>query len=369
MDRAKFSLRYSPELDGLRGVAVLAVMLYHTDATYLLPGGFIGVDMFFVLSGFLITSLLIQEFDECGTIRLKHFYMRRVLRLGPALLGLLLTLCLVSFLALDAAKANSNYIDALIALVYFSNWARALSIHPPDYIAHTWSLSIEEQFYILWPCTLFCMLKHWNNRRVIFAATAAIAIIAWTLRNYQFADGASIERIYNGLDTRADALMVGCALGIALSSGFAHAIDQHRLRNPLFFGAAFSCLCLVMVSLTADWRSPGMVYYGYFAIELATAILIWQLVTGSGGALGKFFSTKWLVWVGSISYGLYLWHYPIYRVLRDFGFQTLAVVMVGPILTFLAAALSYYLLEKPILELKKRFSREPTRRPAFAFPS
>jgi peptidoglycan/LPS O-acetylase OafA/YrhL len=369
MDRAKFSLHYSPELDGLRGVAVLAVMIYHTDAPYLLPGGFIGVDMFFVLSGFLITSLLIQEFDESGSIRLRHFYMRRVLRLGPAVLGLLLTLCLVSFLALDTDKANSNYIDALIALVYFSNWARALSIHPPDYIAHTWSLSIEEQFYILWPCTLFYMLKFSKDRRVIFATTGAIAVASWTLRNYQFASGTSIERIYNGLDTRADALMVGCALGIVLSSRWADSINAHPLRKNLFFAAMLSCLCFVLVSLTADWRSPTMVYYGYFAVELATAILIWHLLTSSRGGLRNFFSTKWLVWVGSISYGLYLWHYPIYRVLRDLGFQTPAVVLVGPLLTFMAAALSFYLLEKPILQLKKRFSREPTRRPAFAFPS
>jgi peptidoglycan/LPS O-acetylase OafA/YrhL len=350
--------RYTPELDGLRGIAVLAVMMYHTDAPYLLQGGFIGVDMFFVLSGFLITTLLVQEFDESGSICLKNFYIRRVLRLAPALLVLLLTLCLVSFFALDAQKAKSNYIDALISLFYLSNWARALSIHPPDFIAHTWSLSIEEQFYILWPCLLFVMLIFSKDRKVILAATAAIAIVSWMLRNYMFASGTSIERIYNGLDTHADALMVGCALGIFLCSGLANATDQNRLRRNLFFAAVLSCLCLVIVSLMADWRSRRMVYYGYFAVELSTAILIWQILTSPRAGFRSLFSPKWLVWIGSISYGLYLWHYPIYRLLRDLGFQTPAVVIVGPMLTFLVAALSYYFLERPILTLKKHFGRE-----------
>lgn len=359
MTTHKFALRYSPELDGLRGIAVLAVMIYHTDAPYLLPGGFIGVDMFFVLSGFLITSLLVQEFDESGSISLKNFYMRRVLRLAPALLVLLLALCLVSFFALDAQKAKSNYIDALISLFYFSNWARALDIHPPDFIAHTWSLSIEEQFYILWPCSLFFMLKFFKDRKVILAATAAIAIVSWLLRNYLFASGTSIERIYNGLDTRADALMVGCALGIFLSSGLANALDQNRLRRNLLFAAVLSCLCLVTVSYTADWRSQRMVYYGYFAVELSTAILIWQILTSPRGGVRILFSPKWLVWIGSISYGLYLWHYPIYRVMRDLGFQTPAVVIIGPMLTLLVATLSSYFVERPILALKKHFAREP----------
>jgi peptidoglycan/LPS O-acetylase OafA/YrhL len=358
MTTHKFALHYSPELDGLRGIAVLAVMIYHTDAPYLLQGGFIGVDMFFVLSGFLITTLLIQEFDDSGSINLKNFYVRRVLRLAPALIVLLLSLCLVSFFALDAQKAKSNYIDALISLFYFSNWARALDIHPPDFIAHTWSLSIEEQFYILWPCSLFFMLKLSKDRKVVLAVTAALAIVSWMLRNYLFASGTSIERIYNGLDTRADALMVGCALGIFLSSSLAHAIDQSRLRRNLPFAAVLSCLWLLTASYAADWRSQEMVYYGYFAVELSTAILIWQILTSPKSGVRMLFSPKWLVWVGSISYGLYLWHYPIYRVMRDLGFQTPAVVIIGPMLTILVATLSFYFVERPILALKKHFARE-----------
>jgi len=352
-----FVVHYTPELDGLRGIAVLAVMMYHTDAPYLL-GGFIGVDIFFVLSGFLITTLLVQEFDESGSICLKNFYMRRVLRLAPALFGLLLALCLVSFFVLDAQKAKSNYVDALISLFYLSNWARALSIHPPDFIAHTWSLSIEEQFYIIWPCTLYFMLKLSKDRKLVLAATAAIAIVSWILRIHLFANGTSIERIYNGLDTRADALMVGCALGIFHSSGFAYATIQNSIRKYLSFAAVLSCLCLIIVSFMADWRGQRMIYYGYFAVELSTALLIWQILTSPNTGFRSFFSLKWLVWSGSISYGRYLWHYPIYRLMRALGFQTFAVVFAGSLLTFLVAALSFYCLERPILKLKKHFGRE-----------
>jgi peptidoglycan/LPS O-acetylase OafA/YrhL len=102
-----------------------------------------------------------------------------------------------------------------------------------------------------------------------------------------------------------------------------------------------------------------MVYYGYFAVELSTAILIWQILTSPRGGVRILFSPKWLVWIGSISYGLYLWHYPIYRVMRDLGFQTPAVVIIGPMLTLLVATLSSYFVERPILALKKHFAREP----------
>ena len=142
MPQDKLFLGYNPGLDGLRGTAILSVMAYHAQTPFF-RGGFIGVDIFFVLSGFLISSLLVSEFDRCNAVSLKNFYMRRLLRLAPALIGLLVIFCVASSLFLSAQKANSNYIDSLIALAYLSNWARALSIHPPDFLGHTWSLSIE----------------------------------------------------------------------------------------------------------------------------------------------------------------------------------------------------------------------------------
>jgi peptidoglycan/LPS O-acetylase OafA/YrhL len=154
--RPGFSLSYTPALDGIRGVSILAVMIYHAGASFL-PGGFIGVDVFFVLSGFLITALLLKEYDRGRQIQLKKLYIRRVLRLAPALAVLLFVFTVSSWLLLEPKQAGSHLWDAFITLCYASNWTQALDIHPPDLLGHTWSLSIEEQFYILWPMTL-CLL-------------------------------------------------------------------------------------------------------------------------------------------------------------------------------------------------------------------
>ena len=129
-------LGYIPELDGLRGIAIIGVMVFHTKIPFL-AGGTIGVNIFFVLSGFLITVLLVQEFDKFQSINLKNFYIRRVLRLAPALILMLLVFCLLSFILLSKERAYWNYIDSIISLVYLSNWAKAFSIHPPDFLLHT----------------------------------------------------------------------------------------------------------------------------------------------------------------------------------------------------------------------------------------
>ena len=210
-------MRYLPQLDGLRGLAIIAVMLFHAGISTF-GGGFIGVDLFFVLSGFLITALLVHEHQMHGSVSLRNFYMRRVLRLLPALLILVLVFCVLSFLSLDSADARSNYVGALIVLFYLSNWARALSLHPPYPLDHTWSLSIEEQFYVLWPVILILMLTTLKKPKHVLALTVSFALASWLLRVYLMMSGSSVERIYYGSDTRADSLMVGCALGVFYDS-------------------------------------------------------------------------------------------------------------------------------------------------------
>lgn len=218
VEKMAFQLKQSPALTGLRGGAVLLVMLFHADVP-MLRGGYIGVDIFFVLSGFLISSLLIEEFHASGTINIKHFYIRRLLRLAPAVLLLLAIFSLLSFLFLSPERSSRNLIDALIALTYMSNWARAFSIHPPDYLGHTWSLSIEEQFYIFWPLTLVLFLRLSPRLSHVAVLILAIALASAGLRIFLLAEGASFFRLYNGLDTRADALMIGCALAAFFHGG------------------------------------------------------------------------------------------------------------------------------------------------------
>lgn len=355
MEQEKFQLKYSPELDGLRGAAILSVMAFHAGAPFL-KGGFIGVDIFFVLSGFLITSLLASEYDRYGSVSLKNFYMKRVLRLAPALILLLLAFCLASFMFLSNQKAISNYVDSIISLFYLSNWARAFSLHPPDFLGHTWSLSIEEQFYIVWPILLLTLLRFSSSRKVVVFFTVSLALLAWAFRVYLHMKGATPERLYNGLDTRADALMVGCALGVAYASGF---FNKQALKimpsRILAFIATVSALILLAFSVGANWRAPYMYQFAFFAIEILTAFIVIDIMANNRSILRRIVATRVLVWVGSISYGLYLWHYPIYRAMFSLELNGLTVITVGSLLTFVVAVLSYYLMEKPILKLKKTF--------------
>jgi peptidoglycan/LPS O-acetylase OafA/YrhL len=354
MSTGQFKLAYTPALDGLRGIAIIAVMLFHAESLWF-KGGFIGVDIFFVLSGFLITSILIQEFDEAGTINLKNFYMRRILRLAPALLLLLVVYCLIIFF-LKKDNAINYYIDALISLFYLSNWARAFDCHPPDLLGHTWSLSIEEQFYILWSIVLLMLLRLKKSRWLVLLFAFMIAIGAWLFRCYLAMNEAPVQRLYNGLDTRADGLMAGCTLGILLSSS----LLSESLRQALckwFPYCSFCAIALLFFFIyKSDWRDLKMYYFYFIVIEVLVVFIILDIAINKNGLLGKILSSKGLVWVGSISYGLYLWHYPIYRALFVLGFKQEIVALIGTLLTFLVAACSYYYLEKPIRKFRNLFS-------------
>jgi len=348
-------LSYVPELDGMRGFAILAVMCFHANVPFLM-GGFIGVDVFFVLSGFLITSLIINEYDATSKLNLKNFYMRRLLRLGPALLLLLLIFSLFSIIFLSKDEAQSNLIDTIISLFYMSNWARALSIHPPDYLGHTWSLSIEEQFYILWPLTLLVLLRIFNNRWTVAFVVFLFAMTAWLLRIYLIYSGSSFERLYNGLDTRADSLMIGCVFGIILSSDLLNNRIKNILSKWLSILSPFSIFCLIFISVGMRWKNPQMYYWVFFAIEIFTAVLLLHLFINNNSLIHKLLSMRWIVWVGSISYGLYLWHYPIYRILYSLSYRGIELITYGAIVTFMISAFSFYMLEKPFLKIKKNYS-------------
>ena len=343
---SRYELSYVPELDGLRGVAILVVMLFHANVSFL-GGGFIGVDIFFVLSGFLITSLLIKEFEHTGSVSLKHFYMRRILRLGPALLLLLVVFCIVGFIFLGEEKAIANLVDALIALAYLSNWARAFDLHPPDFLGHTWSLSIEEQFYILWPIVLVTLLRINKNRWVVVFFAAVVALISWFLRILMAMNDVSVERLYNGLDTRADALMVGCVLGILTSSRLISERAKDILAQWLKYVALSFMICLLGFFVFSEWQDLRMYYFGFFAVELFAVTLIFDIMTNKKSVIGKILAMRWLVWVGSISYGLYLWHYPIFRTMIALGYNDWAVIFIGTFVTFVIATGSYYFLEDP----------------------
>jgi len=284
-------MQYLPQLDGLRGVAIVAVMLFHAGILTF-GGGFIGVDIFFVLSGFLITTLLVREHQTHGSVSLRNFYMRRALRLLPALLILLLVFCLLSFLRLDRADAKSNYVGALIVLFYLSNWARALSLHPQYPLDHTWSLSIEEQFYALWPVILILMLTTLKKPKHVLALTVGFALAAWCLRVYLTMSGSTVERIYYGSDTRADSLMVGCALGIFYASRLWTELNVARFSRYITVLATVCGLGLLVFACLANWRQACMYYAGFFAVEMFTAIVLIELLTNTKGLICAAFANE-----------------------------------------------------------------------------
>jgi peptidoglycan/LPS O-acetylase OafA/YrhL len=344
----KHNFGYVPALDGIRAFAVIAVMMYHARFA---KGGFIGVDIFFVLSGFLITSLLVREFDSQLRIDLRKFYFRRLLRLAPALVLFLTIFASISMLVLDADKSRSNLIDTFIALFYLSNWAWAFQIHPPHFLAHTWSLSIEEQFYILWPVILIGLLRFSRSRQNVVVVVTLLALSSTLVRVFLAIEGSSFIRLFNGLDTRADALLIGSLFGVITSSNLISDHHHHQFAKFLKFIGPLSLIALVNFCIFA--RDNIQLYcWQLFTVEILAAIIILDVVVSPQSVVNQVFTFKPLVWIGSISYGLYLWHFPIYKVMRLLGFDGIGVASVGTSLTFLIASASYYFVERPFLKLK-----------------
>jgi peptidoglycan/LPS O-acetylase OafA/YrhL len=205
------SNKYEPSLDGIRAVAITAVVLYHSAPNWF-PGGWAGVDAFFVLSGYLITRLLSDEIKENGSIDFQNFYIRRALRLAPAFVVLL-----VVELAFDLIESSpQKWVNAQavhISGLYLMNWNRAFDWLPEGHLGHTWSLAMEEQFYLLWPMML---LMIWRRDALRWTVTGIFVVFAW--RTALAISGAGVDRTYNGFDTHADALLMGCALSLCTVS-------------------------------------------------------------------------------------------------------------------------------------------------------
>ena len=335
-----FRLGYRPALDGLRGVAVSLVMVSHLAPPTLSSAGPVGVLMFFTLSGFLITTLLIEEREASGRIDLPHFYKRRALRLLPALIVLLTVL-----LVLDAVVGSQAGYErpALFTLFYVANWAiiDGVDFH---HINHTWSLSIEEHFYLLWPLTMVLVLRYRDKHALLWVAIAGAAA-SWAWRVVLWSSGASLPRIIYGTDTRLDGLLIGCLLAI---------VGYQRIRSiswPLILAALAGVGSLMLVRTNAFHFAVG-----YAAVGLGTAVVISACLVGQ--RIASVLETRPLVWIGGISYGLYLWHLPVYGSVFKYGgafpFPVQAVIAVG--LSLAIAALSYRLVEKRFLRLKRRAS-------------
>ncbi len=351
-----FKFSFIPALNGIRGIAIIGVMVSHLVLEGFV-GAYIGVDLFFVLSGFLITTLLLKEYDTNGFIKLKYFYMRRIIRLLPALLFILVILMGFCYFKISVPTPLENFQDFLMSLFYIANWTRAFGLDRPDLLAHTWSLSIEEQYYILWPLTLLLLMRFVKSRNRLAAVIFVMALLSWLTRILLLAGGSTIERVYNGLDTRVDGLLIGCVLGVLVASGIIKKLNKRRLFNHVvhYFLTPLSLLVITLVVLYINWDEYRLYYWVLFLVELAGAILILDILTPGLSILRWFFNLRVLVWIGSISYGLYLWHYPIYRIVYSYQADYNLSLFLKIFLSFLMATISFYLIERPVLKLKKRY--------------
>jgi peptidoglycan/LPS O-acetylase OafA/YrhL len=349
-DSAK-TLGYEPSLDGIRAVAVLLVMAGHLNLVY---AGGLGVDIFFVLSGYLITAILVAEFRANGRISLKKFYARRALRILPAVILLLLVLNIFVAMTQPRDQGETFRWDSLGSLFYIANWLRAFG-RDLGILGHLWSLSIEEQFYLLWPMTLAFLLsrKLDVNRILLILGFAVLLINVDRICLYHGIE--SFNRIYNGLDTRADALLVGCALGL---SGYG--ILSRRLFALVgLIGAAFVGYVLFRAyPVPANLQTPFGLTIGGTLFAIGVALSLAAILSNSQNVFAKLLRLPPLVWTGRLSYGLYLWHYPVFTFIAGWlpGLTPVGSMALKVCATFLAATLSYYILERPCLNLKKKFS-------------
>ena len=352
-----FRLGYRPELDGLRGISILLVFVHHFYHRFL-PGGFLGVDIFFVLSGFLITSLLLQEWDREGSISLRNFYIRRALRLMPALLTLVLVLGVFALIFLSGNGARKTYQGIWLALSYISNWLYAFDYASADNpLGITWSLAIEEQFYLLWPLILRFVLRSGISRRGLLHALALSVAVVVLYRSLLLNLGASLTRLYYASDTRADALLIGCLIAILVAQ---NAFPKNRkFEFSIKLLAAVAFVFLAFMALRSTWAD--LISYQavlFTIIPLSAAVILVVLIKWPLRIVVRALRFAPLVWVGRVSYGLYLWHWPVRWFI--YGRQPLPTSMVqlfaAVFLSLALTTLSYYFIEKPFLRLKDRFS-------------
>jgi len=360
--RTASSRRGIPALDGIRAVAVALVLADHGGIPGM-SGGFLGVDVFFVLSGFLITSLLLDEHRNTGRIGLSGFWIRRARRLLPALL--LMVLAVVAGRELFSLESTATLRDdAVASFFWISNWAFVAQRTdyfaqgaPPSPLQHTWSLGVEEQYYVLWPLVLIAVAAlFWAQMRLAVFVTATLGVIASATAAIVLTTDATLNRIYFGTDTRAQALLVGAAAAALLVRDWSVLNDGGTLirtrwghivaRILPFVGlAVLAAAAHYATGSVSDFRNGLLI-----VVAIAAVLVIAPVALEQDGPVARALAWRPLVWLGAISYGVYLWHWPVFLVLNgaQTGLAGWPLFAVRCIVTVALAAGSWWLLEQPI---------------------
>ncbi len=346
--------RHLPALDGLRAVAAFLVVFYHAGSP-LIPGG-LGVLAFFVLSGFLITWLLLAEDERYGGISLRLFYIRRSLRIFPAFycywLLVVVLLLLFSTHALPWAQILSSFF-------YVNNYYQAIHGDPNTLLSHTWSLGVEEQFYLLWPVTF--LLLRTDRARLIRFLTGAILFV-WFYRLSLFAAGVDQGYLYEAFDTRADHLLIGCLLAVVLRTQRFPRLWS-RLCSASWLSAIPAGLLVVSALCMNRWGAAYRDTAGFLAEPVLVAVLIPQMIAFRASPLWSWTGWSWVRYLGRISYSIYLYQQIVPGLVRRAAgaWGRPAEFVLSVLVIVACAGASYYWIEAPFLRLKDRAGarREP----------
>ncbi|HTK16387.1 MAG TPA: acyltransferase [Acidimicrobiia bacterium] len=316
---APASLTYLPQLDGLRGFAVVLVVIYHCQ--YLtagwgprpFPGGFIGVDLFFALSGFLITTILLGQLQRRGRIDFGEFWTRRIRRLVPALVVAVIGVIALVVLFNDNVSVEALRNSGIGSVLFVSNWQQASGWPYQFELSHTWSLAVEAQFYLVWPLVIIAFAALRVPRKVfagiVVASAVAVAVHRWRMWTGQ----AHFLALYVRTDTRADVILLGCLGAMAVSWGWLDRAAAQRLR--VLAVAALGLILFVCLDFeTGDSR----LYHGWFSIvAVSGAVLVTSAVLDPDWVVHRWWRHRVLMVLGQRSYSLYLWHVPIFLLVAQ----------------------------------------------------
>lgn len=356
-DRAngRFRLGYRPELDGLRAVSILLIFVAHISYPWpslgrtFLPGSFEAVDLFFILSGFLLTTLLFEERDKTGSFSFRAFYRRRMLRLLPALLFMLILL-----IPWAATEGRRFLMAEVYALFYVTNWATVIGSPGtiPFVFSHMWTLAIEEQYYLVFFPLLIGLLSLFRSLRTITWILCGLMVVVWVNRYVaaQHTAPAMLETtLYVRSDTRADALLIGPLIAVWLQLG-------HRITPRIRLLGIPAVGFLIWIALYAHMDDTWVYEWGFGAIDIAWGLVL-VAVLGGHHLATRILQTRPIVWTGKVSYGLYLWHMPIFVAVRlhtiDRNLPRWFPFALAVALTYAMAAFSYRFVERPFLRRKR----------------